>query len=111
MVSGLVFLICGYPWQSICDICHVLYNVSVITDLIIIIITTICNWRRNTGMPLQGRLTVNSQTHSQVVDKTHTLMQEITNQVKTEESMSDVAVRIHSFILNIYIAPIQENYS
>src|SRR6218665_200133 len=27
--------------------------------IIIIIITTICNWRRNTAMPLQGRLTVN----------------------------------------------------
>src|SRR6218665_3840688 len=27
--------------------------------LIIIIITTIYNWRRNTAMPLQGRLTVN----------------------------------------------------
>src|SRR6218665_4047438 len=27
--------------------------------IIIIIITTICNWRRNTTMPLQGRLTVN----------------------------------------------------
>ena len=26
---------------------------------LIIIITAICNWRRNTAMPLQGRLTVN----------------------------------------------------
>src|SRR6218665_1679386 len=34
------------------------YSVIIII-IIIIIITTICNWRRNTAMPLQGRLTVN----------------------------------------------------
>ena len=31
----------------------------IIIIIIIIITSTICNWRRNTAMPLQGRLTVN----------------------------------------------------
>jgi len=42
------------------DTVELLTGVEDASQLIIIIITsTIYNWRRNTAMPLQGRLTVN----------------------------------------------------